>query len=223
MPCIRRSSIQKKHLQLGDLTMNCESFPEFTALPRYLTKWGIWHLLKSNRKKEAKNQLLYIPFMAATCEAFGSPYLQPLLFWRAIGFEMAYHGYKLSIKELDQSDHDSPTTVGSFMLAAGNYACAEILIGHALKRKTSILGKEHPSTLVLINNMAIIQSEKGKKDEALKLYRKSLELKESTLGYENQSTLATMANLGAHLSKMGSLKEAKEILEKASDYHCKIL
>ena len=61
MPCIRRSSIQKKHLQLGDLTMNCESFAEFTAL-RDTSQNGNLASFEINRKKEAKKSVALYPF-----------------------------------------------------------------------------------------------------------------------------------------------------------------
>ena len=80
MPCIRRSSIQK-NTPIRWLDYELESFAEFTTPDT--SQNGNLASLKSNVKRSEKSVALY-PFHGSHLRGIRSPYLQPLLFWRAI-------------------------------------------------------------------------------------------------------------------------------------------
>ena len=50
-----------------------------------------------------------------------------------------------------------------------------------LERKQKMLGKEHPETLVSMNNLALALSDKGQYAEAERMHRRTLLLREEFL------------------------------------------
>jgi hypothetical protein len=68
----------------------------------------------------------------------------------------------------------------------------------ALREKVS--GKEHPSTLTVMNNLGIALSRQGKYVEAEKMLQETLALKEKISGKEHPETLTIIDNLGLVLS-----------------------
>jgi len=79
----------------------------------------------------------------------------------------------------------------------------------ALGLKDTVLGKEHPSTLASMNNLALVLSRQGKYEEAEETHRQALRLMETVLGKEYPSTLATMNNLADVLSNQQAIYGAK--------------
>ncbi|MCP4111968.1 MAG: tetratricopeptide repeat protein, partial [Desulfobacteraceae bacterium] len=71
---------------------------------------------------------------------------------------------------------------------------AEPLYKEALQLSEKVLGKEHPSTLVSVNNLALLYSEQGRYGEAEPLYKEALQLSEKVLGKEHPFTLTTQLN-----------------------------
>ena len=63
-----------------------------------------------------------------------------------------------------------------------------------------MLGKEHPSTLTSMNNLAGVLSDQGKYKQAEEMHRQALGLYETVLGKEHPHTLASMSNLASVLS-----------------------
>ena len=66
-----------------------------------------------------------------------------------------------------------------------------------LKEKVLVLrekvsGKEHPSTLTVMHNLAHTLSYQGKYAEAEKMHRETLALREKVLGKEHPDTLTSM-------------------------------
>jgi hypothetical protein len=62
-----------------------------------------------------------------------------------------------------------------------------------------VLGKEHPSTLTSMNNLAMVLSDQGKYEEAEAMHRQALGLREKALGKEHPSILTSMNNLATVL------------------------
>ena len=58
-----------------------------------------------------------------------------------------------------------------------------------------MLGKEHPDTLVSVNNLASVLQYQGNYEEAEQMNRRALEGKEKALGKEHPSTLTSVNNL----------------------------
>jgi tetratricopeptide (TPR) repeat protein len=71
----------------------------------------------------------------------------------------------------------------------GKYEEAEEMHRLALGLTETVLGKEHPSTLTSMNNLAMLLRNQGKHEEAESMYRQALGLMETVLGKEHPSTL----------------------------------
>ncbi len=74
-----------------------------------------------------------------------------------------------------------------------------------------LLGKEHPDTLVSMNNLACVLRSQGKYAEAEEIYRQVLKLKEEVLGEEHPDTLTIMNNLASVLVRQAKYVEAEDI------------
>jgi len=65
----------------------------------------------------------------------------------------------------------------------------------ALESKEKTLGKDHLSTLRIVNNIAGVFKEQGQYEKALGWYRRALDGMEKTLGSEHPTTLAIVKNV----------------------------
>ena len=68
---------------------------------------------------------------------------------------------------------------------------AEKAYQYAIKR----FGKEHPDTLVSMNNLALLYRSQGRYGEAEPLCKEALQLSEKVFGKEHPETLTSMNNL----------------------------
>ena len=64
-----------------------------------------------------------------------------------------------------------------------------------MEARERTLGKDHPDTLVSVNNLANLLQAKGDYAGAEPLYRRVLEAQERTLGKEHPDTLTSVNNL----------------------------
>ncbi|MCJ1279145.1 hypothetical protein MMC21_006969 [Puttea exsequens] len=98
-----------------------------------------------------------------------------------------------------------------FLYRLGRWSEAyEIRIFHFTKMEI-ILGREHPSTLTSMNNLAEVLSSQGSYKEAERIHRQALALRKKVLGKEHPETLTSMNDLALVLSSQGSYKEAERI------------
>jgi tetratricopeptide (TPR) repeat protein len=81
--------------------------------------------------------------------------------------------------------------------AQGRYDEAEPLYLRALAAQERVLGKEHPSTLLNVNNLAELYRDQGRYAEAAPLYLRALEARARVLGKEHPDTLLSLNNLAA--------------------------
>ncbi|KAI3326449.1 kinesin light chain 1 [Xylariaceae sp. AK1471] len=91
------------------------------------------------------------------------------------------------------------------------YSEAERLYRQTLRLREEVLGREHPSTLSSMNNLAMVLRSQGKYEEAEKMHRQTLNLREEVLGREHPFTLNSMNNLALILEKKGKYEEAEKI------------
>ncbi len=83
-------------------------------------------------------------------------------------------------------------------------------------RKTEkMLGKEHPSTLTSMNNLASVLSRQGKYDEAEEMHRQAMALKETVLGKEHPDTLTSVYCLTYLLHQKKQYKDAEVFYHRA--------
>ncbi|OCK97424.1 uncharacterized protein K441DRAFT_546848, partial [Cenococcum geophilum 1.58] len=77
----------------------------------------------------------------------------------------------------------------------GRYKEAEQINQQALEGRKKALGKEHPSTLISVSNLALVLQYQGRYKEAEQINRQALEGREKMLGKEHPSTLTSVSNL----------------------------
>jgi tetratricopeptide (TPR) repeat protein len=71
--------------------------------------------------------------------------------------------------------------VGRCQASLGQYSAAETTHGQALSLRRKRLGREHPSTLTSMSNLALVLESQGKYEEAEAMNRQTLALKETVL------------------------------------------
>ena len=79
-----------------------------------------------------------------------------------------------------------------------------------------ILGDEHPDTLTVINNQAVLYRQLGKSAEAEALLVGVVEAQRRVLGDEHPNQLATLSTLGQVYQSQGRLGQAEALYMKAS-------
>lgn len=84
-----------------------------------------------------------------------------------------------------------------------------------LAGKEKVLGPDHPSTAITVNNLGTLCRDQGKLDEAEKMYQRALAGKEKALGPDHTSTLETVNNFGNLYKDQGKLKEAEEMYQRS--------
>jgi tetratricopeptide (TPR) repeat protein len=105
----------------------------------------------------------------------------------------------------------------------GRYRAAEQAYWQVLKRRETVLGKEHPDTLGSMNDLANTLSSLGKYVDAEAMHRETLALQEKVLGKEHPNTLSSLNHLALALSSQGKYTEAEAINREALSLHEKVL
>ncbi|KAJ9656262.1 hypothetical protein H2201_008594 [Coniosporium apollinis] len=70
-----------------------------------------------------------------------------------------------------------------------------------LAAREKVLGKEHPDTLMSMNNLAVVLGSQGKYGEAEAMHKQALTGYEKVLVKEHPSTLTSMSNLADVLER----------------------
>jgi len=108
---------------------------------------------------------------------------------------------------------------GWYASEMGRYEAANDMDAVALGVRDALLGKEHPSTLTSVSNLAAVLQNQGKYEAAEAMNRRALEGREKVLGKEHPSTLTSVSNLAAVLQNQGKYEAAegreRELLEVA--------
>jgi tetratricopeptide (TPR) repeat protein len=84
-------------------------------------------------------------------------------------------------------------------------------------------GKEHPSTLTSMNNLALVLRNQGKYPEAEQIHRKVVEVSERVLGKEHPDTLTGMNNLATVLTDQGKYPEAEQMYREELEVSERVL
>ncbi|KAK8010351.1 P-loop containing nucleoside triphosphate hydrolase protein [Apiospora arundinis] len=105
----------------------------------------------------------------------------------------------------------------------GKYGEAERLYRSALEMPKKLLGREHPSTLDSMNNLANVLGRQGKYSEAEQMHRQTLEPREKVLGREHPSTLNNIHDLALVLDRQGKYSEAEQIYRQTLELKEKVL
>jgi tetratricopeptide (TPR) repeat protein len=84
-----------------------------------------------------------------------------------------------------------------------------------LSLKETVLGREHPSTLTTMSNLALVLDSQGKYEAAEAMNRQTLSLKETVLGREHPSTLRSVYYLAYLLASRHRYDESFVLYERA--------
>jgi len=77
-----------------------------------------------------------------------------------------------------------------------------------------VLGEKHPTSLLILNNLATTYQNLGRHDEALPLFEKSYRLSKEVLGEQHPTSLLIINNLATTYQSLGSNDEALPLYEK---------
>ena len=105
--------------------------------------------------------------------------------------------------------------IEDFLFRIGRWPEAYRMRVFHFRKTEKMLGKEHPSTLGSMDNLALVLSSQGKYEEAERIHRRALALKESVLRKKHPSTLTSMSNLAEVLRNQGKDEEAERIQRQA--------
>ncbi|KAL9024719.1 MAG: hypothetical protein Q9196_006309, partial [Gyalolechia fulgens] len=106
---------------------------------------------------------------------------------------------------------DAGLWAATYLHYSGLYENAATLNKRMLEQAERILGKKHPTTLVGMNNLALVLENQGKYEEAEGIYRQTLAVREPVLGQKHPDTLVSMNNLASVLGSQGKYEEAEGI------------
>jgi tetratricopeptide (TPR) repeat protein len=105
---------------------------------------------------------------------------------------------------------------GWYNQTQGRYKAAYKKISRAFKEREKALGKEHPSTLSSVSNLAGVLESQGKYEAAEEMNRRALDGREKALGKEHPDTLASVYCLAYLLYKQQEYNTASELYQRAS-------
>jgi tetratricopeptide (TPR) repeat protein len=120
-------------------------------------------------------------------------------------------GYHFGQAEQKLQYADITSRMGGYSQAVGRYTVALKMEEEALTIRRGLLGKEHPSTLTSMNNLAGVLNNQGKYSQAEEMHRQELRLCETVLGKEHPNTLTSMNNLAKVLGGQGKYEQAEEM------------
>jgi hypothetical protein len=87
----------------------------------------------------------------------------------------------------------------------------------------TVLGAEHPDTLMSMGNLASTYRNQGRWKEAEELFVKVMETRRTVLGAEHPDTLASMANLAFTLRHLGRRQHALSLIASCADRSLAVL
>ncbi len=140
------------------------------------------------------------------------------LIWRRRDFdhalELFQHIYDVRSRnphiDTDQLDN-AQLSIAMIYSGKGEYDKAEPIFRAALQRKIETIGKDHPVTLRVANNLGAVLLRSEQYEEAAVLLRGVLKDRRRVLGADHYETLSTYINLGSIVSSLGQKEEAAEI------------
>ena len=105
----------------------------------------------------------------------------------------------------------------------GQYAEAERFCRQALENWERLLGEEHPDTLGVRHNLAMLYYHQGQYKEAEALYKHVLECQKRLLGEEHPDTLVTRHNWALLCESQGKYEEAEALYKQVLENRKRVL
>jgi tetratricopeptide (TPR) repeat protein len=125
----------------------------------------------------------------------------PLTAWTTESIGPASEAVLQQLREQEGAEPSAEDLVGALnrrtvrIYQDGNYALAETVAREAMVLGERVLGKDHPQTLLSVNNLAALYQAQGRYGEAEPLYVRALQTSERVLGKDHPDTLTTHLNL----------------------------
>jgi len=133
------------------------------------------------------------------------------------------HARELVSRSDDIQAVDLMGWVARFDHVRGAYGSAENLLRRECELRRTILGTEHPDTLMSMNNLAATLQAQGELEGARKIQEQVLEIMRRVLGAEHPDTLTSMNNLALTLQVQGDLEGARKIHEQVLEIMRRVL
>ena len=113
-------------------------------------------------------------------------------------------------------DDDGALTVnlGNVYREHGQYDKALKYYERALAGCEESRGVNHPSTLTMVHNLALVLDNQGQYDKALKYYERALAGKEKSLGVDHPDSLTTVHNMASVFDSQGQYDKALKNYER---------
>jgi tetratricopeptide (TPR) repeat protein len=105
----------------------------------------------------------------------------------------------------------------------GDWNNAEKLAIQVLDKRKELLGKEHPDTLISMEDLAKTYHHQGKLNEAEQLEVQVLDMRKRLLGTKHPDILITMGNLASTYCYQGKLNKAEQLEVQVLDLSKKLL
>ncbi len=105
-------------------------------------------------------------------------------------------------------------TVGNTYRGVGAYERAIGFLQRSLALRKQHLGTDHPDTLVIMNDLAVVYHDAGKLDLALPRFEEMLKLQKAKHGPDHPDTLRSMGNLAMAYLDAGKLDLALPLFEE---------
>jgi tetratricopeptide (TPR) repeat protein len=138
----------------------------------------------------------------AQCEML-SPHIRSLSKWS--------DEYDIQDTELGRAN----IGIARYMSSRGRYGEAEALFRCEMEGSAKLRGPEHPDTLKIAEELAMVYSQQGRYNEAQTLLEQTLANRVENLGSRHLDTLGTVHNLALTYQSRGRYKEAEKLLGKA--------
>ena len=107
--------------------------------------------------------------------------------------------------------------LGRYEVTRARYAAALPMEEHAVALARTVLGSEHPETLICINNLADTRLRQGDVAAALALLEGLGPVFARVLGQQETHTLTALGNLGVARFKQGQLEQARSLQQQVLD------
>jgi tetratricopeptide (TPR) repeat protein len=114
-----------------------------------------------------------------------------------------------------KNDAEIMKWLGNGLLQVGKYAAAEPFYKRALTICEKTLGKDHHTTAIALDNLAVLYDAQGKYADAEPLYKRALLIFERTLGKDHPDTAISLDNLAVRYDTQGRYAEAEPLHKRA--------
>ena len=186
-----------------------KSDQESYAMHKLVHAWG------QDRLEEDRQRQLSSLALELMADITAKDQIDPDHQLRLVPHLMACFGIFAPLQEsLDEFSTDQLSMIKGivkFLYESGRWSEAYNLQAFLLGKVEKMLGKEHPSTLISMDNLAVILDKQGKYKEAEEMHQRVLLLRERVLGKEHPHTLSSMNNLASAMDDQGRYEEAEEI------------